>query len=192
MTLTWFVLAALRGACVLGTALAAMVLLRRASAATRRLVLVLAFVAVALLPVATVVLPPLHLRGSASVTANREALAAASAPDPIAEARAIEGGVATATAPRATGARRSSDGWTPSLAQIVLALWALGAAAVLARLGVGIWRARRLARGARHIEGRSIVGRWVQIRTSAARRTPSSAPAERTRGTRRHVRPTSW
>jgi cell division protein FtsI (penicillin-binding protein 3) len=172
MTLTWFVLAALRGACVLGAALAAMVLLRRASAATRRLVLVLAFVAVALLPIATAVVPPLHVRGAASATTDRAALAIASTPDPVAEPRAVEDGVATAAASRATRARESSA-WRPSLAQIVFALWALGAAAVLARLGVGMSRARRLARDARHLEGRSIGGRWVQIRSSAAIETPA-------------------
>jgi cell division protein FtsI (penicillin-binding protein 3) len=172
MTLTWFVLAALRGACVLGAALAAMVLLRRASAAARRLVLVLAFVTVALLPIATAVLPPLHLRGTASARTDRAALAMASTPDPVAEPRAVEGEVATAAAPHATRVGESS-GWRPSLVQVVFALWALGAAAVLARLGVGVWRARRLARDARHIEGCSIDGRWVQIRSSAAIETPA-------------------
>src|SRR5690348_10422168 len=103
MTLTTFVLAALRGACVLGVALAAMPLLRRASAAARRGVLVFAFAAVVVLPIATAVLPPLHLRGAASASIDRAALAAASTPEPIAAARNLDA-AATPAAARATPA----------------------------------------------------------------------------------------
>jgi len=62
MTLAAIALAAIRAAVILGLVLATMPLLARTSAATRRSVLVGGFVIVLVLPIATAVLPALHLR----------------------------------------------------------------------------------------------------------------------------------
>ena len=84
MTIASIALAAIRAAVILGVALAAMPLLARTSAATRRSVLVGAFAIVLALPIATAVLPALHLRGD--TVAETPALVAASTPETIVEA----------------------------------------------------------------------------------------------------------
>jgi beta-lactamase regulating signal transducer with metallopeptidase domain len=178
MTTLSLVLAAARGALVLGAALAAMPLLRRASAATRRLVLVFAFVAVALLPIATAALPPLRVALPAVEEPDARALAAASSPDPVARARASIGGASSSAAAREVSVARSPRvaGSPPPPVAIfltLLALWAVGAAAVLARLGAGLWRARRLANAARLVAVERIGARSIEVRASAAIETPA-------------------
>src|SRR5689334_14466872 len=84
MSLAPIAIAAIRAAVILGVALASMRLLARASAATRRSVLVSAFAIVLVLPIATAVLPAIHLRGANAVP-DTEALVAASAPDAISQ-----------------------------------------------------------------------------------------------------------
>jgi cell division protein FtsI (penicillin-binding protein 3) len=167
VTLESILLAALRGALVLGLALAAMPLLRRASAATRRLVLVSAFAAVVILPIATAVLPSLHLRGASSPVATSEPVVVAP-PETVVE---ITGTIGV-TAPAITAPAPSvvtSPSRAPSPFAIASALWALGALVVLARLGIGLWRAHRIAKNARLVEVRDS----VEIRSTAALDTPA-------------------
>jgi beta-lactamase regulating signal transducer with metallopeptidase domain len=174
MTILSLVLAVARAALVLGAALATMPLLRHASAATRRCVLVFAFVAVTLLPIATAALPPLRVALPAVEQTDARALAAESAPDPIARARAIGGAPSSAAAPAAPVARSPRVAWSPPPpAAILLALWAIGAAAVLARLGAGLWRARRLANAAHLVAVERIGSRSIEVRVSAAIETPA-------------------
>jgi cell division protein FtsI (penicillin-binding protein 3) len=169
VTLEAILLAALRGALVLGLALAAMPLLRRASAATRRLVLVSAFAVVVILPIATAVLPSLHLRGATSPVATSEPVVVAP-PETVVE---ITGTIGV-TAPAITAPAPSvvtSPSRAPSPLAIAIALWALGALAVLARLGIGLWRAHRIAKTARLVEVRRIAKntRLVGVRPIDAR-----------------------
>ncbi|MEO8700345.1 MAG: penicillin-binding transpeptidase domain-containing protein [Kofleriaceae bacterium] len=174
MTTSSLLLAALRGTLLLGVALAAMPLLRRSSAATRRLVLVFAVAAVAVLPIATAVLPALHLAPAlSSAELDTRALAAASSPDPVAPAGALEGAPVTSSPRVAPVAQSPTAPWSPPLAAILLAVWAIGAAAVLARLGVGLWRAHRLASAARLVGTERVGGRSIEIRTSAEIETPA-------------------
>ncbi|MGE3765869.1 MAG: penicillin-binding transpeptidase domain-containing protein [Kofleriaceae bacterium] len=156
MTATTLLFAALRGAIVLGLALAAMPLLRKASAATRRAVLVFALVAVVALPVATALLPSLHLRDAAP-SLDPSALIAASSPDPVADPMPLAAASPARAAAAATHApSEAGTSWAPSPLAIVLALWALGALVVLARLGAGLYRARRIATSARLVEVRQL------------------------------------
>ena len=165
-------LTAARGALLLGATLVAMPLLSRASAATRRLVLVFAFVAVTLLPIASAVLPKLRVELPAAAETDARALAAQSSPEPVARARAVEAGAATASPEDAVRSAAS-----PSIhvapATIALAVWALGAAIVLARLGVGLARARRLAKDASLMAVAKMGARRVEVRVSAAIETPA-------------------
>ena len=173
MTTQSLLLAALRGAIVFGLALAAMPLLRHASAATRRAVLVVAFAAVALLPIATTLLPTLHVRGAAT-PADPPALATPSIAEPVSQTATL--GVPPPSAVITSSASAPDPGavWPPSPATLVIALWALGALVVLAGLGVGLVRARTIARSARLVEVRTLPnGRAVEIRASAALDTPA-------------------
>lgn len=173
MTLASIALAALRAAVILGVVLAAMRLLSRTSAATRRSVLVGAFAAVLALPIATAVLPALHLRGQTEP--DRQALVADSVPE------MIVGAMPAVTAPAAVpiaqaapplDATHDASSSVSPLA-LVVALWALGAAAVLARMAIGLWRARRLVRLARFVETLDVDGRPVEVRISSAIETPA-------------------
>jgi hypothetical protein len=56
---------------------------------------------------------------------------------------------------------------------LVVVLWALGAVAVLARLGIGLVRARRLVRSARFVETLDMGGRPVEVRISRTIETPA-------------------
>lgn len=169
-----FGLAALRGALVLGLALAAMPLLRRASAATRRLVLALSISAVVVLPVATAVLPPLRV----AVLAADDALAVPPPLTTVAEpvTRLSDPRAAAATSSpssAATVAPPESPSGMPSVATLLLALWALGAAAVLARFAVGLWRARLIARDARLLEIERVGSQAVEVRATRAVESPA-------------------
>jgi beta-lactamase regulating signal transducer with metallopeptidase domain len=172
--LTFMALAALRAALILGVALASMRLLRRTPAATRRSVLVSAFLVVLVLPVATALLPALHLRDAQTV---RESLprTESSAPDAIDEAGPFVAAPALAPIIResvqANVATETSSGI--SALTIVMAVWVLGVLAVLARLGVGLARAYRLVRSARFVETLDVGGRPVQVRISSSIETPA-------------------
>src|SRR5262245_4841898 len=127
MTLESIALAAIRAAVIFGLALAAMRLLARTSAATRRSVLVGAFAVVLALPIATAVLPALHVLGE--TVPDTQALVAASARDTIVEASATSTAplsvpIAQATRP-ADAPGEGAIGVSPLA--LVVALWALGA-----------------------------------------------------------------
>jgi beta-lactamase regulating signal transducer with metallopeptidase domain len=144
MSLLPFVMDAGRAALVLGAALAALRFLRRAPASVRRAVLVSAFLAVLALPAAARVLAGsrafvdvpvvVHAAVDPASTAGHDELAAL--------ASAAQAPVAVATAPA----------FRPSLAQLVVAVWALGALVAIARLVASIVRARGLV--ARAVETR--------------------------------------
>jgi beta-lactamase regulating signal transducer with metallopeptidase domain len=174
MTLASIAVAAIRAALILAVALAALRLLSRASAATRRSLLVGAFAIVLGLPIATAVLPALHLRG-AELLPDANALATASALDPIDEAVPLS---TTSTEPIAQHAPTHTSvaaeaATTVSPLAVILAIWAVGAIAVLARLGIGLVRARRLVSSARFVETLDVDGRPVQVRVSSAIETPA-------------------
>ncbi|MFN0249769.1 MAG: penicillin-binding transpeptidase domain-containing protein [Kofleriaceae bacterium] len=178
MTIETILFAALRGALVLGLALAAMPLLRRASAATRRLVLVSAFAVVVILPIATAVLPSLYLRGAPAPVDTSEVVVAV--PEAIVEVAATMV-LAPASAPPAPRVA-TTPSWAPSPFEIVGALWALGAITVLARLAIGLLRAHRIAKNARLLEVRRIDA--ARIDTNGARIDPTRIDANGARGAR--------
>jgi beta-lactamase regulating signal transducer with metallopeptidase domain len=185
MTTESIMFAAIRGAIVLGLALAAMPLLRNAAAATRRLVLVFAFAVVVILPIATAVLPSLHLGGTAGPIEAGE-MVGASAPESIVETSGVAA-LSSTTIIAMPPTPPVEASWTPSPIAFLVALWAFGAFAVLARLGIGLARARRIAKNARLVEVRRIGangvpiganetridGRTVEIRSTAALDTPA-------------------
>ena len=174
MTLEAMMLAAVRAAVILAVALVALRVLRRTSAATRRSGLVGAFMIVLVLPVATALLPAFHLR-SETTSPQPTPTSAATPAESVVEATAtfvapaavpVVRPVAPAVAPRAASESISLD-------VIVLAVWVLGAVAVLARLGVGVVRARRLATSARFVETLDVDGRPVEVRISRDIETPA-------------------
>ena len=162
--MTSIALVAVRAAVVLGAALAAMRLMGRTSAATRRSLLVGAFAIVLVLPIGTALLPALHVRGEVS---PEIAPIPTATPDSIVEAGAVATTAASARIVQAPHARlapaRSSR---ISMVAAVVVLWALGAMVVLARLGLGLVRARRLAAAARFVETLDVGGRPVEVRIS--------------------------
>jgi len=143
MSLDHCLLDALRVALVLGGAMAAMPLLRRASAAARRLVLVLALGGVLALPAVSALAPAWRVGARTSVVALagepfREPLSEAG--PPVAVPRAEAGATARPAAARP---------WIAVDPRGALAaLWVLGALVVVARLGAGVLRARGLVRRA--------------------------------------------
>lgn len=174
MTLASIALAAFRAAVILGIVLAAMRLLARTSAATRRSVLVGAFAIVLVLPIASALLPALHLRGE--LVPDTQPLVVPSIPEPVVEAgpmpnAAVTTPIAQSVAAPAVTSRDAATSFSPLA--IVVALWALGVVAVLARLGFGLVRARRLVRTARFVETLDLAGRPVEVRISCAIETPA-------------------
>ncbi|WP_437913201.1 penicillin-binding transpeptidase domain-containing protein [Sorangium sp. So ce302] len=141
-----FLVDAARGTVLLGLALAVMPLLRRAPASTRRLVLVLGLAAAALVPVASRLVPAWRVLPVAEL-----GVADASRPfaEPIGDAIAppsvepVSHAVAQAPSTPVAPAKQSFP-WGP----VLLAVWALGAFAVLARLAHGLAKARGIARRA--------------------------------------------
>ena len=171
MSIESFALAAVRAAVILAVALAAMRFLARTSAATRRSVLVAAFGVVLALPIATALLPALHLRGEATVDTRAPVMAPTTAPVVEAAPMAMTSTPEPIT-PSATQPARAASSSISPLA-IVLAIWALGAALVLARLGVGLVRARRIVKASRFVETLDVGGRPVEVRISRAIDTPA-------------------
>ncbi|HUS30670.1 MAG TPA: M56 family metallopeptidase, partial [Kofleriaceae bacterium] len=174
MTLTLIALAAVRAAVLLALVLTALRFMGRFSAATRRSLLVGAFTIVLVLPIASAVLPALHLRG-ADTQVDPTPSVAKTAPDPIDEAvPMVDVPSVDARAeqtPHAAVARETATSWSPL--SIALGVWALGAVIVLARLGIGLARARRLVTSARFVETLDIGGRPVQVRVSSTIETPA-------------------
>ena len=173
MTIASIGLAAVRAAMIFGIVLATMPFLARTAAATRRSVLVGAFAIVLVLPIATAVLPALHLRNDAAP--DTATLVSTSAPDTVVAASPVvtaSANAAIAEAVPAADAPRETATLVSPLA-LVIALWALGAAAVLARLGIGLLRARRLVRLARFVETLDVDGRPVEVRISDAIESPA-------------------
>ena len=139
MFLAHFAETALRVAVLLGLALAAMPLLRRAPSATRRLVLALALGGALVLPILSAVAPAWRVEAPAVIPVFRG--------HPVAEPL-VEGG-AVAAAPgagegvaTAVTAVRSRVG----AGEVLAGIWALGALLVLARLLLGIARSRSMVR----------------------------------------------
>lgn len=169
MSLERGIVDAVRVALLLGLALAAMPLLRGASAATRRLVMVLALGGALVLPAVSALAPAWRVgaRPSFVVPSGEPSR------EPLIEGAAVvaAGPRAGATAAvRAATPRRTID---PTTALVVV--WALGALVVAARLVAGLVRARALVRGA------SAAPSWAR----------AAAQAERATGLRADVRVTS-
>ncbi len=145
-----YLLDAARGAVILGAALAAMPLARRAPASARRAILASALAAVLIAPALT--------RALAGSTAARAAelpvVVRAVELDPIVDAPAASPapeGAAPAAAGEAENARATAlvrAPQSPAFQRAIAALWALGALLVIARLALGHARARRLVRRA--------------------------------------------
>lgn len=166
-------LAAIRAALVLAVALAAMRLLARTSAATRRSVLVGAFAIVLALPIATALLPSLHVRSERVERAHVPAVTLVT--EPIDEAAPVASSASNLAPNRLEPATVAPREVAMSVSPLAIAIivWAFGAAAILARLGLGIVRARRLVRWARFVETLDVGGRPVEVRISAAIETPA-------------------
>jgi len=134
-----------RSAVLLAAALAATMLMRRTSAATRHLVLLCALVGVLALPLLGVVAPKWRV-------APAPVLVADGLPDaPPVTPVAIVGKAQEATAPVAMP--RPDAGPRFASRDVALVVWVLGALVVLGRLAVGLVRAARAARRASSIDG---------------------------------------
>ena len=201
--------AALRGAVVLLAALALTVLLHRRSAALRHAIwagpiaaqLVLLGLAVwgprwrIAAPEAVSALVPLAL-DEAQAPPQREFRPAletrvpgpggtrhvVTGTDSLAAPRAADAASSTSAAETTTPARR-----TPSRATILFVLWALGAAAVMLRLGVGTFLVARLARQGRRVDD----GGWLSLAQRLANTLRIDRPLTLMRGDRLGV-PVTW
>ena len=168
----------------------ALVLLRRASAATRHLVGTLGLSAALLLPVLSLALPrvavPLipDVRPAPTAAAEAAILAPAIEPQRISARRlALAVPEKTVEAPsehllaapavkEAFPAPTARAAFRPSWPAIALGLWALGILAVAGRLCVGWLRVRRIARDAAPVRE----AEWKHERADAARRLDLSRP----------------
>ena len=131
---------ALRASCLLGLALLAMPLLRRAPASTRRLVLALALGGALLLPAVSALAPSLRVGPPVPTFALHAPFA-----EPLSEGAPVEAARgATALFPHVVA--RSSFDIDPAPA--LFAMWAIGAAAIVARLVAGLLAARAIVRRA--------------------------------------------
>jgi beta-lactamase regulating signal transducer with metallopeptidase domain len=175
MTLASLAIAAGRAAIILAFVLAAVRLLARASAGSRRSLLVAGFAIVLVLPIATAVLPALHLRDAATASADPTARVAGSTADELDRADLILVPGAARVAHEARPVAGVPDEAAASISPLVvlLGVWALGAIVVLARLGVGLARARRLVKSARFVETLDVGGRPVEVRVSRSVDTPA-------------------
>lgn len=158
MTLLSLAAHAVRGALLFGAALAVLSLLRGASASARRFVLVTAFVAALLVPLAATVAPAWRV---GPAVAGGPAITSAPFAEPLTQG---DGGPRAVTpegeaAGRATGARRAWRG--PSPVTTAVALWAVGALIVTARLAAALLAARRVVRAAAPLEDPARLA-WVE------------------------------
>jgi beta-lactamase regulating signal transducer with metallopeptidase domain len=133
--------ASLRAAVLLALALAAMPLLRHASAATRRLVLVLAIGGALLLPAVSALAPAWRIGHHSSPDALRE---------PFAEPLAEDGPLLAAVRGAPIATLRAVDTATRNvdLEAVLVTAWAIGAILVAARLAAGLLAARAMVRRA--------------------------------------------
>ena len=126
-----------RGAAVLAVAVLAARLLRPASASLRVTVLAAGFAAVLALPVLAALVPTWHAGG---LGASPPELLVEPPRSPVVEA-AVAG-----AAPSLHATAAPAHATHPRWAALVAVLWLAVTAALLARIAVGAWRARRLAR----------------------------------------------
>jgi beta-lactamase regulating signal transducer with metallopeptidase domain len=172
----------LRGAVLLGAALAAMPLLGRSTSAVRRMVLVLALGGALVLPIVAAVAPAWSVRTPAAVASLRgvitvdppvdgSALAPALGAGLDAAPGALRGGVATSTR------LHLRFDWQT----LVATAWALGALPIVARLCLGLVRARRIVRRSvaapswsRAIaEAEAVLGRRATVRMTSELDAPA-------------------
>ncbi|HEY4056108.1 MAG TPA: penicillin-binding transpeptidase domain-containing protein [Kofleriaceae bacterium] len=167
---------AIRASLLLAVSLAAVRALRGSSASMRRAVLAFAFLSVTVLPVATTLLPVLHLGRASSIAST---VPTASVPDTVVDASAA---TPTSMAFARPASHQSLARQTPSTSPVsvplvALTLWLLGAAAMIGRVVVGHLRARRIARTGVLVEKRTVQkrgsSRVVHVRASAAIDTPA-------------------
>jgi beta-lactamase regulating signal transducer with metallopeptidase domain len=177
MFLAHFAVDAARVAVLLGFALAAMPLLRRAASATRRLVLALALGGALVLPLISALAPAWRLQAPASIGSLRG--------KPVAEPLA-EGKPAPVAAPRGGAASmgasvRAVPSFRLDATDALTAVWALGALLVAARLAVGLARSRAMVRRASAAPSWSAAvaraerstGLRAQVRVTCERSTPA-------------------
>jgi beta-lactamase regulating signal transducer with metallopeptidase domain len=200
--------AALRGAIILLGALVLTVLLHRRSAATRHAIWAGAVAAQVLLLVLAVWGPRWRVAAPEMVSALIPATADERAPAPASPERSAPASVlsapdgATSSAPTvnsttesgATVARAATESPAPtpspkrpSFTTVLLALWAIGAAAVLLRLAVGTMLVARLARRGQRIDD----GGWLSLAQRLANTLHIDRPLILMRGDRLGV-PVTW
>ncbi|MGD0530081.1 MAG: M56 family metallopeptidase, partial [Polyangiaceae bacterium] len=160
---------AVRVAVLLGLALVAMPILRRSSSATRRLVLALALGGALVLPLVSAMAPAWHVEAPSAVTSLRGVVVA----EPVLTAERAASAPTGPSVPAATAPRAEVSPWLHPVA-LLIGVWSLGAALVLARLLAGILRTRALVRRA----------------TPATTWSLASARAERSTGLRVAVKTT--
>ncbi|WP_394821831.1 penicillin-binding transpeptidase domain-containing protein [Pendulispora albinea] len=163
---------ALRAALLLGLALAAMPLLRRSASATRRLVLALALGGALAAPVVSAVVPAWHVEAPVATTAlHGVPISDPLGDDEVAAVMPSVGEVRAVPLSHREASRVARIGRTTW----IVATWAFGALLVVARLLVGLVKARAMVR-----------------RSSAARAWSLAVErAERTTGLRADVHVTS-
>ena len=127
---------ALRVAVLFACALAAMPLLRRASSATRRLVLVLALGGALVLPAVSALAPAWRVEAPVAVASLRGIIV----DEPLVE-RGAQSGMTSADTPAAATVHAPSARRVDPVRALWL-VWAAGALVVLARLVVGLARTR--------------------------------------------------
>jgi beta-lactamase regulating signal transducer with metallopeptidase domain len=152
---------ALRVAVLLGLALAAMPLLRRAPAATRRLVLALALGGALILPAVSALAPAWRVGARPSFAVPQG--------EPVMEALA-EGGAAPAAVARGRGPAGGLPARSRSLLPVdppaaLAAAWAIGALLLAARLAAGLLASRAMVRRA------SPAPSWARAVARAERKT---------------------
>jgi beta-lactamase regulating signal transducer with metallopeptidase domain len=151
MNLVALVLDGVRGAVILGVALAALPLAGRAPASIRRALLLVALVAAFMAPLATRALAASGAARTVALPFVIREILVDPAVEPSEPPPAVAGGMAP---PTRDASNVRTWGQAPLVAWSTLLVfgWALGAAVVVARLGFGLGRARALVRRARRDE----------------------------------------
>jgi TonB family protein len=141
-------------------------LMRRASASLRHLVWSATVAILALLPLASFVLPNWYVALPAGVESPWPVAAAAST-----ESNGTAAVLTPATAPNPTG--EAAGEFAPTaLPAILIGAWALGFCLVAARLWIGVRRVRQMARGARALEANDWIQASAQLAAALALRRP--------------------